>query len=294
MENTKHKNPNVKLETMRFLIRCLQTTRDVPSKPEQKQIADTSGRLLTDTSAPMRDCAAEAMGTLMKIIGERAMNPYMDGLDDIRKTKIKEFFETAQVKAKEKPKPVAPPPAAKAPPRKLGGKPGLKGPAKKAAPVEEAPPKPAARAAPASKLGAKGALGASRLVKKPAAGGAAPLASPKRALPKEYEEEEPAPAAPPSRLGLGRGLAGRPLSKEPAAPAAPARVDPQIAADRAELEELRSEREKWERQIREDKADKNKLLQEINDLQLQVCRSFTLTPLTVSGLSMLTFSRTRN
>ena len=291
MENTKHKNPNVKLETMRFLIRCLRTTRDVPSKPEQKQIADTSGRLLTDTSAPMRDCAAEAMGTLMKIIGERAMNPYMDGLDDIRKTKIKEFFETAQVKAKEKPKPVVPPPAAKAPPRKLGGKPGLKGPAKKAVPVEEAPPKPAARlAAPASKLGAKGALGASRLVKKPAAGGAAPLVSPKRALPKEYEEEEPAPAAPPSRLGLGRGLAGRPLSKEPAAAAAaPARVDPQIAADRAELEELRSEREKWERQIREDKAEKNKLLQEINDLQLQACCSLSPTP-----CSMLTLSRTHN
>ncbi|KAF8533066.1 armadillo-type protein [Trichophaea hybrida] len=278
MENTKHKNPNVKLETMRFLIRCLRTTRDVPSKPEQKQIADTSGRLLTDTSAPMRDCAAEAMGTLMKIIGERAMNPYMEGLDDIRKTKIKEFFETAQVKAKEKPKPVVPPPTVKGPPRKLGAKPGLKAPGKKVAPppaavpVEEpAPAKPAARGIP-SKLGPKGALGASRLQKKaPAPGGssAAPVISPKRSLPREYEEEEPAPAAPPSRLGLGRGLAGRPLSKDTQMPAAPARVDPQIAADRNELEELRNEREKWERQAKEDKAEKSRLLQEINDLQLQ-------------------------
>ena len=258
---------------MRFLIRCLRTTRDVPSKAEQKLIADNSARLLTDTSAPMRDCAAETMGTLMKIIGERAMNPHMDGLDEIRKTKIKEFFEAAQVKAKEKPKPVAPPPAAKAPPRKLGTKPSLKkkAPAPAAAPpVEEyAPPpaaKPAARAlaAPGSKMAPKGGLGGSRLVKKGPP-------SPKRALPCEYEEEEPAPAAPPNRLGVGRGLAGRPLSKEPAVAAAPTRVDPQIAIDKAELEELRAERERWEKEKKEHQLERSKLMQEINDLQLQVC-----------------------
>lgn len=272
IENLKHKNPNVKLETMRFLIRCLRITRDVPSKPEQKQIAESAGKLLADTSAPMRDCAAESMGTLMKIIGERAFTPYLEGLDDIRKTKIKEFFESATVKAKEKPKPVAPPPAAKPPPRKLGAKPGLKAPLKKVAPkaaapppppVEE-PPKPTARAAPVSKLGApKSALGGSRLQK--------PVpTSPKRALPREYEEEEPAPVAPPSRLGLGRGLTGRPLSKDVPAPSALSRPDPQAAANKAELDELRMEREKWERQMKDDKAEKTRLLQEINDLQLQV------------------------
>jgi hypothetical protein len=277
IENTKHKNPNVKLESMRFLIRCLRTTKEVPSKPEQKNIADSSGKLLTDTSAPMRDCAAEAMGTLMKIIGERAMNPYLEGLDDIRKTKIKEFFEAAQVKAKEKPKPIAPPPAAKAPPRKLGAKPGAKGPMKKAAPAAAPPPpveeyapppaaKPAARAIP-SKMAPKGGVGASRLVKKSVA--AAP-ASPKRALPQEYAEEEPTPTAPPSRLGLGRGLANRPLSKEPAAAPAPVRVDPQIAIDKAELEELRAERAIWDKERREHIAERTKLMQEINDLQLQV------------------------
>lgn len=256
---------------MRFLIRCLRTTRDVPSKPEQKLIADNSARLLTDTSAPMRDCAAEAMGTLMKIIGERAMNPHMEGLDEIRKTKIKEFFETAQVKAKEKPKPVAPPPAPKAPPRKLGSKPGLKKKAPAAAPPAEeyAPPKPAGRglAAPGSKMAPKGGLGGSRLKKGPP--------SPKRALPREYEEEEPAPAAPPNRLGVGKGLAGRPLSKEPSVAAAPVRVDPQIAIDKAELEELRAERERWEKEKREGHLERAKLMQEINDLQLQVCSPLT-------------------
>ena len=109
-EMSKNKNPNVKLETIRFLVRCLSETKEFPSKPEQKQIAETSGKLLTESSAPIRDTAAEAMGTLMKIIGERQMTPYLDGLDEIRKTKIKEYFEQATVKAKEKPKPKPPVP----------------------------------------------------------------------------------------------------------------------------------------------------------------------------------------
>ncbi|CCX06110.1 armadillo-type protein [Pyronema domesticum] len=272
VENTKHKNPNVKLETMRFLIRCLRTTRDVPSKPEQKQIADTSRALLTDTSAPMRDCAAEAMGTLMKILGERAMNPYMEGLDDIRKTKIKEFFDTATVKAKEKPKPVAPPPAPKAaaPVKKVGAKPGLKGPVKKAAPAAAAPPadeppKAAPKAIP-SKLGARPGLGASRVVKKPGAA-AAPAASPKRAASSSYDDEEPAPAPAP-KLGTKGGLAGRTLQRE-AAPAAPARVDPQIAIDKAELEELRVQREEWEKTQRDFQAEKQRMNHELGELRLR-------------------------
>jgi hypothetical protein len=274
LEFTKHKNPNVKLETMRFLLRCLRTTRDAPSKPEQKQIADTSVKLLADTSAPMRDCAAEVMGTLMKIIGERAMNPYMDGLDDIRKTKIKEYFDSAQVKAKEKPKPVAPP---KAPHKKLGSKPGAKAPAKKAAPSPDefasaAPkaPSQAPRAIP-SKLAPKGTAPPGGLkLKRPGAPATGSLPSPKRPAPQKAPspiDDEPVAASAP-RLGLGRGLAGRALSK-PSEPAPQPQVDPGLSAvDRAELEELRTERERWEKQTAADKAEKGKLLQDISDLQL--------------------------
>ena len=66
----------------------------------------------------------------------------------------------------------------------------------------------------------------------------------------------------------GRGLASRPLAKE----VAPARVvDSGLSAlEKAELEELRAEKDRWARQIQEEKAEKAKLLQEINDLQLQV------------------------
>ncbi|KAI4124359.1 MAG: hypothetical protein LQ341_007084, partial [Variospora aurantia] len=115
LEFLKHKNPQVKAEMLKFLIRCLKTTREAPSKTEVKLIAETANKLLTDSSEPTRAGGAEVLGTVMKIMGDRAMGPYLDGLDDIRKTKIKEYCDAAEVKAKDKPKPVAPPPKA-APP----------------------------------------------------------------------------------------------------------------------------------------------------------------------------------
>ncbi|RPB17105.1 ARM repeat-containing protein [Morchella conica CCBAS932] len=268
LEYLKHKNPNVKLETLRFLIRCLRVTREFPSKPECKNIAEGSAKMLSDTSGPVRDGAAEAMGTLMKIIGERAMNPFLDGLDDIRKAKIKEFFETAEVKAKEKPKPVAPPPpppvATKAPAKKVL-KSGSKT-VKKIAPPsqyaqEPAKPSEAPRAIPGSKMAPKSGL---KLQKKTVAPGAgSSLASPRRTAPPPREltpDEEPAP--PPPKTAL-RGLASRQLSREQ--PVAPGLG----AAEKAELEELRADKERWARQLQEDKSEKARLLQEINDLQLQ-------------------------
>ncbi|KAL8971699.1 MAG: hypothetical protein Q9197_003131 [Variospora fuerteventurae] len=90
LEFLKHKNPQVKAETLKFLIRCLKTTREAPSKTEVKLMAETANKLLTDSSEPARAGGAEVLGTVMKIMGDRAMGPYLDGLDDIRKTKIKD------------------------------------------------------------------------------------------------------------------------------------------------------------------------------------------------------------
>ncbi len=125
-----HKNPQVKEGTMKFLIKCLRTTRDVPSKQEIATIVESAKKLLSEGSEGLRSGGAEVLGTVMKIIGERAMNPNLDGLDDIRKTRVREFYETAEVKAKEKPKP-APGPGARAgagPGKKImGGGGGKKG-----------------------------------------------------------------------------------------------------------------------------------------------------------------------
>lgn len=283
-----HKNPQIKEGTMKFLVRCLRTTRDVPTKVEIGQIVDAAKKLLAESSPALREGGAEILGTIMKIIGERAMNPHLEGLDDIRKGKIKEFYETAEVKAKEKPK--APPPAARAPaggPKKAvgsGAKKVVKKPAAAAAaaPRAETPPPPAPPAAK-SKLG---------LAKPSGIGGLkAPqkkigLASPRRpaavAPPPEdeYPEEgspEPIVSPPRPRMGLGRGgLAGRSLAKPVAASAAlAAATEPTpapsglTALERAELEELRAANDRLMRQVEEGRHERSKLLSEIQELKNQ-------------------------
>ncbi|KAL2262879.1 hypothetical protein VTK26DRAFT_9143 [Humicola hyalothermophila] len=287
-----HKNPQVKEGTMKFLVRCLRTTRDVPSKPEIAAMVESAKKLLSESSEALRSGGAEILGTIMKIIGERAMNPHLEGLDEIRKTKVKEFFETAEVKAKDKPKP--PPPAARAPPsgpkKAIGGgvkkaPPGLKKPAAATAPPQPEPaaaPAPA-RAAPASKLGMPkpGGLKAPQKRTLPGLGAASPRRPPAAAAPSPppMEEEPPAsppPAAkPPSRLGLGRGgLAARSLAKPaapsiPAAPPSPTPVSGLTAMERAELEELRTANERLLKQIDDARHDRAKLLSEIQELKNQ-------------------------
>ncbi|KAK3299576.1 armadillo-type protein [Chaetomium fimeti] len=289
--NLVHKNPQVKEGTMKFLVRCLRTTRDVPSKQEIAGIVESAKKLLSESSEGLRSGGAEILGTIMKIIGERAMNPHLEGLDDIRKTKVKEFCESAEVKAKDKPKP--PPPAARAPPggpKKAPGGGLKKGPAgaKKPAAVA-APPEPAQAAAaprpgPASKLGMPkpGSLGGLKAPQKRTLG-APGAASPRRPAPAPSpppmeEEEEPVsppPAKPPQRLGLGRGgLAGRSLAKPappsiPAAPPSPTPASGFTAIERAELEELRDANERLLKALEDARHDRSKLMSEIQELKNQ-------------------------
>lgn len=283
----KHKNPQVKQETVKFLIRCLRTTRDVPSKPESKSIAEAGTKLLTESSEVVRSGAAEILGTLMKILGERAMNPYLDSLDDIRKTKIKEFFESAEVKAKERPKPVvAPPKAAAAPGRKTVVKKVVKRPAPAAepTPAPASDPEPTPVQSPAkprgipSKLGVTKTPGTGLKMRKLAGpGGAAPqqLASPRRVVSPPTEDVPPPISQP--KFGLGRGLAGRPIAKpsplapEPALQPTPSAqvVSGMGAIERAELEELRLEKERLTHSTEDMRAERSKLGSEINELQNQ-------------------------
>ncbi|KAL1964037.1 hypothetical protein VTN77DRAFT_7583 [Rasamsonia byssochlamydoides] len=304
LEFLKHKNPQVKQETLKFLIRCLRTTRDVPSKPEVKSIAEAGTKLLTESSEVTRSGGAEILGTLMKIMGERAMNPYLDGLDDIRKTKIKEYFETAEVKAKDRPKPIVGPPKGAPAPAAKKAAPGAKKPAlgvKKPGPSAAAPPPPPPAEEPAAlpqqpkpaakpglskpgglpKPGGLATPGAGlKLQRKiPGPGGAAPSqGSPQRRV-ASPPLEEPTPAPAPPKFGLGRGLAGRPIAKPsvpadpapaPAAAPAPApAVSGLSAVERAELEELRLERDRLTKMVEELKSEKARLTSQITELQNQ-------------------------
>ncbi|XXG97986.1 sporulation-induced protein [Hypoxylon texense] len=289
-----HKNPQVKEGTMKFLIRCLRTTRTPPSKPEVTSIVEAAKKLLAESSEGLRSGGAEVLGTVMKIIGERAMNPHLEGLDDIRKNKIKEYFEKAEVKAKDKPKP-APAPAARAPPggpkKIVGGAKKGPGAAKKAVPAaapppasEPAPPtpQPASRVAPGSKLGMPKPSGLSGLKAPQRRIGAPGVASPRRAPaaaappPPIEDEEPPAPSPPPKpRIGLGRGgLAARSLAKPAAAPAAHSAPSPPpssglAAMERAELEELRAANERLMKQMDEMRHERSKFMSEVQELKNQ-------------------------
>lgn len=283
-----HKNPQVKLESVRFLIRCLRTTKEAPTKAEVKLISDAATKLLTESSEVLRSAAAEVLGTVMKIMGERAMNPYLEGLDEIRRSKIKEYHDKAEVKAKDKPKPVVPPAAPKVTKPPAGRRVPEKKPAAtvtKAAPTpapaseEAAPaalqPKPTARSIPSKLAGPPkaGTSGGLRLPRKPTSATpapASPMKPPASHVPPTHTGEEDAAPAP--RYGLaGRGLAGRPLARPvttPTEPASPVATGLKVQ-ERAELEELRAENQRL-RQMNEDlKSERTKLMSEIHELQNQ-------------------------
>ena len=301
LEFLKHKNPNVKAETLSFLIRCLKATREVPAKTEAKSIADAATKLLTESVEATRSGGAEVLGTLMKIIGERAMNPYMEGLDDIRKTKIKEYCDRAEVKAKDKPKPVvaAPTKATGAPTSQKrpvtkktltsGSAHGLKPSIKRAStPQAEKASSPPSKLAAASKSipskfpggGSSGGLSKPGLTAPSTTGlkkklhGAGPppvLPSPRRTItPHSEEDNAPTATGPPPRLG--RGLAGRPLGK-PSLPSAsnpqpaPSSPRPAASATQAEIDDLRSERDRFARFTEDLRADKARLTAQIHELQ---------------------------
>lgn len=281
LEFLKHKNPQVKLESTRFLIRCLRNTREAPSPAEAKTLAEATTKLLTESQEVQRSAGAEVLGTLWKIMGDRVMSAHLDGLDEIRKTKIKEYFEAAEVKAKYKPKAAAPPKPAAAPAATKKPTLGKRPAPKKAAPAgASAPPPPAEEPTaplvpkPTSRPGVsklKPGLAGPRLggLKKP--GLAAP--SPKRpVVSPPPEEEEVAPPAQP-KFGIGRGLAGRPLGKPAAEPAAAPASAPAPTGlglvERAELEELRAEAERLRRHNEELRGERTKLTSQVYELQNQ-------------------------
>lgn len=94
---SKHKNPAVKTGAIQFLVRCLRKTKMMPAKGDIKPIADALVAAMSDGSADVRDAGAQGLGTLMKLIGERPMNQYLDGLDEIKKGKVQEQFREATV-----------------------------------------------------------------------------------------------------------------------------------------------------------------------------------------------------
>ncbi|KAI9446224.1 armadillo-type protein [Lactarius indigo] len=82
-----NKNPQVKEGACKFLTRCLSTSKLAIPPAQIKPVSEAIATLLEDSYAGARDEAANAFGTLMKMVGERPLGAVMDGLADVRKAK---------------------------------------------------------------------------------------------------------------------------------------------------------------------------------------------------------------
>jgi len=96
-----NKNPAVKAETAAYLARCF--ARTPPVNLNKKLLKSYTGVLLKTLNEPdptVRDNSAEALGTAMKLIGEKAMMPFLTDIDNLKMTKIKECGDKAVIVVK--------------------------------------------------------------------------------------------------------------------------------------------------------------------------------------------------
>uniref|UniRef100_A0A8C9SES7 Cytoskeleton associated protein 5 n=2 Tax=Scleropages formosus TaxID=113540 RepID=A0A8C9SES7_SCLFO len=143
-----NKNPSIKQQASLFLARsfCHCTPSTLP-KSLLKPFCAAFLKQVNDSAPEVRDAAFEALGTAMKVVGEKAVNPFLTDLDKLKLDKIKECADKVElvggkkvVAEKEKSTSKAQPPVevpakpASAPPKKApAAKPA--GPPKKAKPV---------------------------------------------------------------------------------------------------------------------------------------------------------------
>lgn len=96
----KDKNPSVKASTLSFYTRCLCSTTTLPPKGDLPDLVESMKKALEDSDAGVRAAAADALGTLLKVVGERAFNALAGDMDPLRKEKVTEAAEKAVTKCK--------------------------------------------------------------------------------------------------------------------------------------------------------------------------------------------------
>ncbi|XP_021706619.1 protein mini spindles isoform X3 [Aedes aegypti] len=101
LEALGNKNPNVKLETASFLARAFtKTLPTILNKKLLKAIITALLKTLNEPDPAVRDAAAEALGTAMKLVGEKAIGPHLTEVDALKLAKIKECCEKAVITVK--------------------------------------------------------------------------------------------------------------------------------------------------------------------------------------------------
>ncbi|XP_070385371.1 protein mini spindles-like [Dermacentor albipictus] len=160
-----NKNPQIKAETTLFLARVFsRSTPAVLNQTLLKALVTSLLKTLNDSDPAVRETASIALGTAMKVVGERVLTPLLGDLDNLKMEKVKECCEKAQMVA--------------APPQKAPRKPAAAAsPAKHKA--EAKPEVPEERKATTAVAKPRGGA---RLVRPGAASSTAPTSAPARAM----------------------------------------------------------------------------------------------------------------
>ncbi|KRF82972.1 protein mini spindles isoform X3 [Drosophila virilis] len=101
VEALTNKNPSVKSETALFLSRALCRTQPTALNKKLVKLLTTSLiKTLNESDPTVRDSSAEALGTLMKLMSEKALAALLVDVDPLKMSKIKEFHDKAEIKIK--------------------------------------------------------------------------------------------------------------------------------------------------------------------------------------------------
>ncbi|XP_056135321.1 cytoskeleton-associated protein 5-like [Lampris incognitus] len=93
-----NKNPSIKQQASLFLARSIRLSSPATlPKTLIKPICSAMLKLVNDSVPEVRDAAVEALATIMKVVGERAVNPFLVDLDKAKLDKIKESTDKMEV-----------------------------------------------------------------------------------------------------------------------------------------------------------------------------------------------------
>ncbi|XP_044048307.1 cytoskeleton-associated protein 5 isoform X3 [Siniperca chuatsi] len=125
-----NKNPSIKQQASLFLARSFRhCTQATLPKSVLKPFCAALIKQVNDSAPEVRDAAFEALGMALKVVGEKAVNPFLTDLDKLKLDKIKECADKVELPGGKK---------------GAGGGGGDKKPAAKAPPLAEAPSKSSA------------------------------------------------------------------------------------------------------------------------------------------------------
>ncbi|XP_078139030.1 cytoskeleton-associated protein 5 isoform X2 [Centroberyx gerrardi] len=93
-----NKNPSIKQQASLFLARSFRhCTQATLPKSILKPFCAAFLKQVNDSAPEVRDAAFEALGTAMKVVGEKAVNPFLSDLDKIKLDKIKECADKVEL-----------------------------------------------------------------------------------------------------------------------------------------------------------------------------------------------------